>query len=68
MENIPLSDRHIPLTNRLQKIVNDLFQKKLDEFNKVSLSEPLISENTENNNSNKRKLRVENPISKKKLI
>ena len=60
MENIPLSD--------IQKIVNDLFQKKLDEFNKVSLSEPLISENTENNNSNKRKLRVENPISKKKLI
>ena len=45
MDNIPLSD--------IQKFVNDLFQKKLDEFNKVSLSEPLISENTENNNSNK---------------
>ena len=44
-----------------------MFQKKLDEFNKVSLSEPLISENMENNNSNKRKLRVETPISNKKL-
>ena len=59
MDNIPLSD--------IQKFVNDLFQKKLDEFNKVSLSEPLISENMENNNSNKRKLRVETPISNKKL-
>ena len=62
MENIPLSD--------IQKIINDLFQKKLDEFNKVNLSEPIISENTEihnSNNNNKRKLRVENPISNKKI-
>jgi hypothetical protein len=59
MENIPLSD--------IEKIVNDLFQKKLGEINKVSLSEPMISENMENNNGNKRKSRVETPISNKKI-